>query len=937
MRKKRIVAILMCLVLLMQIIAPQKPLVVKADSVNEVEDFQESKIEVEVEVLNEWENQYEAEFTIKNVSDICIKNWFVQCTSSDEYIEIWNANIESHDDDVYIIKNADYNSNIEPGEQVSFGVIAQYVENKDIPTEFELLGSLKVVTDDNYVITPLVQSEWDSGCTIEILIENISESDIEEWQLDFECDSKIISHWNGVLQDNGNSLYTISSESYNKKIPSGESISLGMLLEYEEVGSYPQNFSLSENSYDADLLTQGELITQLDHNSFSYYFDYNELGNLTQAKVNGQLLFSAQYDGDKLAEMRYGNGDILSYNYNDEEMTKCLINDVEAYSFKYDDIIGISYIEDKMNGINYKFSYSENEGKLIEQCDVSNGFSITSKEDDEQISVLFQKDEQIKEYIEYNDYTDLHGKCVLINGDSVTQESNETTIKYDVNKNGTILHSKTITNGDNQFIELSYDDGTVYQYIYDENNIVEIKENNEVIHTYKYNTQDQLVRENNLLEGRTKVYSYDEGYNIKTVLEYPYSVDEQLDDNDIIVSRQYAYESEWRDLLTKYNGEEIIYDEIGNPISYRDGMKMKWTSGNKLSQIIKPNDEISYNYDYDGNRIFKTVNGETTKFYYHDSKLIYQESQDCQMWFVYDMNKDVIGFMLNDDSYYYKKNIFNDVIGIVDEEGTTIAEYQYDAWGNIVAITGDTLIAEKNPYRYRSYYYDNETGFYYLLNRYYDSLTRRMLNADHYMSVAYPNLFSYALNNPVKNADPSGNAIETIIDIASVAWSFVELWSKPTWINLGYLAWDVASVFVPFVPGSYVVKGGKQLIKVASKASDFKTAKYLTIGSYTKVKKLFKGAKNVEVHHLIEKRFLNIKKGGKKVFKNVTQGKMMAVPISKGLHQKITNRWRDVFPYGMDYNKITKTQMRRAINTVYKDMPALKKYALKYLDEVWKE
>lgn len=175
MRKKRFIAILMCLVLLMHIIEPQKPSVVKADSVNEIEDFQEYKIEVGVEVISEWENQYEAEFTIKNISDTYIKNWFVEFTSNDEYIQIWNANIETHDDDAYIIKNADYNSNIAPDEEVSFGVIAQYVENKDIPTEFELLGSLKVVSDDNYVITPLVQSAWDSGCTIEILIENISE------------------------------------------------------------------------------------------------------------------------------------------------------------------------------------------------------------------------------------------------------------------------------------------------------------------------------------------------------------------------------------------------------------------------------------------------------------------------------------------------------------------------------------------------------------------------------------------------------------------------------------------------------------------------------------------------------------------------------------------------------------------------------------------
>lgn len=75
---------------------------------------------------------------------------------------------------------------------------------------------------------------------------------------------------------------------------------------------------------------------------------------------------------------------------------------------------------------------------------------------------------------------------------------------------------------------------------------------------------------------------------------------------------------------------------------------------------------------------------------------------------------------------------------------------------------------------------------------------------------------------------------------------------------------DVGSVFIPFVPGSYTAKGGKKLLKVASKASDFKDAKYLTIGSYRNVKKIFKGCTNVDVHHVIEKRFVD---SGKMLYK----------------------------------------------------------------------
>ncbi len=110
----------------------------------------------------------------------------------------------------------------------------------------------------------------------------------------------------------------------------------------------------------------------------------------------------------------------------------------------------------------------------------------------------------------------------------------------------------------------------------------------------------------------------------------------------------------------------------------------------------------------------------------------------------------------------------------------------------------------------------------------------------------------------------------------------------------------------------------------------------MTIGVYSKVKKLFRGTKNVEVHHIIEKRFLAITKNGKRVFAGLTQGKMLAVPMSKSLHKVITKRWREKFKYGYKYNTITKAQMKSAINYVYRDMPALRAYAIDYINEVWR-
>ena len=112
-------------------------------------------------------------------------------------------------------------------------------------------------------------------------------------------------------------------------------------------------------------------------------------------------------------------------------------------------------------------------------------------------------------------------------------------------------------------------------------------------------------------------------------------------------------------------------------------------------------------------------------------------------------------------SYYYVLNLQGDVVKLVTESGAAVASYEYDAWGNILASSGS--MAEKNPLRYRGYYYDSETGFYYLQSRYYDPATRRFINADVYASTDSSdavscNMFAYCGNNPVIYDDENGES-----------------------------------------------------------------------------------------------------------------------------------------------------------------------------------
>lgn len=117
------------------------------------------------------------------------------------------------------------------------------------------------------------------------------------------------------------------------------------------------------------------------------------------------------------------------------------------------------------------------------------------------------------------------------------------------------------------------------------------------------------------------------------------------------------------------------------------------------------------------------------------------------------------GIKYNNTNYYYVKNIQNDIVGILDNSYNMVAKYEYDSFGNILTIkdindgeiTDSDHIAHINPFRYRSYYYDKETGFYYLNNRYYNPVWGRFVNADNYISTGQGllgyNMYVYSNNN----------------------------------------------------------------------------------------------------------------------------------------------------------------------------------------------
>ena len=193
-----------------------------------------------------------------------------------------------------------------------------------------------------------------------------------------------------------------------------------------------------------------------------------------------------------------------------------------------------------------------------------------------------------------------------------------------------------------------------------------------------------------------------------------------------------------KDQLTRitHNGFDytLTYDKFGNPLTTK-------VAGQALStNIYGPRNGFLERMNYG--------NGAYIEYQYDP---LYRVNA---MW--------LNGFKRNGVTYTYVYNGLGDVMEILDKDGNAVVSYLYDAWGAPISITGPmaSTLGVQNPIRYRGYYYDTETGLYYLQSRYYDPVVGRFLNADGYVSTGQgilgTNMFAYCGNNPVSRFDVSG-------------------------------------------------------------------------------------------------------------------------------------------------------------------------------------
>ena len=545
--------------------------------------------------------------------------------------------------------------------------------------------------------------------------------------------------------------------------------------------------------------------TYAENDSGTAYEEYNHtydvFGNQLSVSVGNMPLSTNTYapNNGKLTSSTYGNGASINYYYDNLDRIVSLRynnNEQTAFNYTYNRFGSVSAITDTASGIAKIYDY-DTVGRLI-SARTENGTNdifrthytydgisrldalkyvystVAGTRYTHEYSATYGEDSRVNTFglngifsiTPTFDGLGRQSSRVLKNGSGAQVEKEAYTFTAGAggaNATTTLIDSVTYYGAGTT--------GTQYSYEYDKTgNLTAIKKNGTTLHTYTYDSLGQLTSWYDAATDKTVRYGYYKGGNLKNIYDGEDTVSFVYNNGDGIADR-----------LMVYDGQLLSYDEIGNPLKFRDGISMTWKNGRQLATLTNGQTSASYDYDESGIRTKKTVNGVTTTFQLDGSKIVSENRNGTVQSYFYDENGSVLGITYGGENYYFRKNFRNDVLAILNASGEVVVEYSYDPWGNILAVTGSlaSTLGSDNPFRYRGYYYDTESCFYYLNSRYYDAKVCRYLNADSAIvevggSVQGYNLFAYCFNNPVNMSDSSGQWPQWIKNAASAVVNAVK-------------------------------------------------------------------------------------------------------------------------------------------------------------------
>ena len=542
-------------------------------------------------------------------------------------------------------------------------------------------------------------------------------------------------------------------------------------------------------TYEKDRLKTVAHNTTSDTPDVTYTFDYDEFGNPKTVKVGNQVLSTNVYTdtGDRtLMRVEYGNGGKVNYTRDDFRRVTGISYDNATkprFTYGYGANGQAAYVRDsELNRTVWtEYDTSErptrvhvlegatsssvgtpkyvNEVKYDQFGNVEKIVERVNNQEGTQITYYYYDDENRVTEIICDEGDRTIGYTYDVIGRIATRTANgwktsyPTTYQYLAPENGDSIQTTPLVQSITQ-------NGQNFSYTYDNvGNITSVTRNG-LTTTYVYDKLGQLIRENDPHANKTTVYNYDRGGNILSCVEYAYTTGTL---GAATQTTAYTYgDSNWKDKVTAIGGKTITYDAIGNPLTY-DGWTFTWKAGRMLASMVKSGTNAQFTYDHNGLRIKKVVNGVTTNYTLNGKNVVHMTQGSHDLHFFYDAQGKPGMVTYNDVDYFYVYNLQGDVVALIDADGTQVVEYVYNAWGNPISKTGSlaATIGTLNPFRYRGYVYDEETGLYYLRSRYYNPVWKRFINADVSLGNADElfahNVYAYCINSPLVLTDQDGD------------------------------------------------------------------------------------------------------------------------------------------------------------------------------------
>ncbi len=567
--------------------------------------------------------------------------------------------------------------------------------------------------------------------------------------------------------ENGTS--TVLSEIY----PNGSCLSYG----YSDIDG---NSAISISTRDGEensiqVMRTNGLATKVKANDLEFGYAYDYKGRTTSIDMNGLVLANMEYDENEAIKVSsvYEKGEetitTSDLRGNVESVVKVAGDSSKSIVNTYDEKDRISGITETANGIVNSKEYVYDDLDRVTTClhrindslYGGEGFTYDNYGTVSQKSLTTVNGNTTYNYT-YSDDSKRRLTQVQMVEDNIVIEPKSDSLGRNVGKaitvsnnhiiNDRISYLKNGSHATNIPVAIEFADKKRISYKYDRmGNIVKIFENGILSVEYEYDKLGRLTRENNKKLNETSIFKYDNRGNIlsKSVYAYTHKVGDELED---VGHSTFNYRYSPLDYLCEFGVQTIINDVFtGKPYCWRSN-DIVWNGKEMVGYGSN-----TFMYDAMGRRILKN---NITFDYDVNGKLVRQSNG---IFFIYDHNS-LIGFRYENSRYFYRRDILGNIIAIIDNIGNIVVEYTYDAWGNHVS-KGNAQIAAINPYRYRGYYYDTETGLYFLKTRYYDPAVGRFISMD---DVAYIdpetigglNLFAYCNNNPVMNFDPSGHSPE---------------------------------------------------------------------------------------------------------------------------------------------------------------------------------